>query len=123
MSWTLHEWDHMLQAKCPRLVDVLLPYFRFCHCKGFDPTVGKVVEAIYCQNLFVSFVTPGEDPTEIHGVYEVRRARPQQMNEKVARVSRTNDRVSFYVSSPGARSSSRERERLSRVVIANSNPK
>jgi hypothetical protein len=60
-------------------VDVLLPWFRFCHCKGYDPTVGKVVEAVYCHNLFVSFVAPGvvegEAPTEIHGVYEVGRSR------------------------------------------------
>jgi hypothetical protein len=32
--------------------------------------VGKVVEAVYCQNLFVSFTIPGDHgdiPTEIHG--------------------------------------------------------
>jgi hypothetical protein len=58
-SWSLHNWSDFLQGKCPLLVDILLPYFRFCHCTGYDHTVGKVVEAVYCQNLFVSFVTPG----------------------------------------------------------------
>ena len=33
MQWSLHDWARLDQSKVPRLADILLPYFRFCHCK------------------------------------------------------------------------------------------
>jgi hypothetical protein len=42
MQWSLHDWARLDQSKVPRLADILLPYFRFCHCKAGPDTYDKV---------------------------------------------------------------------------------